>query len=67
MERPEFLQQANADETGAAMIIRFALLNREQAQAVDQWLLWASCYGSMTWQERCLLKWIENNDFDFGN
>ena len=61
--RPAFLAKRPLQENGAELIAAFALLSREEKNAVDQWLLVNEVYGSLTWQEACLFTWIEQNDF----
>ena len=59
--RPEFLQ--NHHINGQTIVEGFRALPVNEAEEVDQWLLVASVYGSMTWQERCLMDWV-NENFD---
>lgn len=61
MDRPAFLQMKH--ENGASLIAAFRGLGQiNQKVEVDKWLVWANCYGSMTWQERCLFDAIENGE-----
>lgn len=60
MQRPNFLNQHH--ENGQTIVATFRQLPKDEATAVDIWLLWAQSYGSMTWQERCLFDWINESD-----
>lgn len=60
MERPAFLQKHY--ENGAALIAAFDSASTEDRLAADKWLIWATCYGSMTWQEECLSKHVADLD-----
>lgn len=57
-DRPAFLQQRH--ENGKTIETAFSLLPYEQKREVDQWLLKNSIYGSLTWQEKCLFRAIED-------
>lgn len=60
MQRPDFLNRHH--ENGQTIVVAFRQLPKDEAAAVDSWLLWAQYYGSMTWQERCLFDWINEGD-----
>jgi hypothetical protein len=55
-DRPDFLKKRH--ENGATIVAEFRALPKQDAAAVDAWLLYAAVYGSMTWQERHLYQWI---------
>lgn len=57
--RPVFLQKRH--ENGATIVAEFRALPQIEAAAVDTWLVRAASFGSMTWQERCLYDWINEN------
>lgn len=58
-DRPAFLQQHH--ENGAALIAAFRGLGCVQQKIeIDKWLLVNSVYGSLTWQEQCLFRAIED-------
>jgi len=59
--RPAFLQQRH--ENGETIKTAFGSLPFEQQRDVDQWLLKASVYGSLTWQEQLLFAAIEDGLF----
>ena len=61
MNRPDFLQKNHTN--GQTIVEAFQALPFSEAQEVEKWLLIASVYGSMTWQEDCLLDWV-NDNFD---
>lgn len=56
MERPAFLQKYY--ENGAALIAAFNDASPAERNEADKWIMWATCYGSMTWQEQCLAKHV---------
>lgn len=57
MQRPTFLEAHHTN--GQTIVEAFLALTPSQMGAVDKWLLWATCYGSMTWQEQALWAAIE--------
>lgn len=61
--RPTFLQQNHTN--GNTIVEAFKKLSLKEAGEVDSWLLQASQYGSVTWQEIALYNWInEYEDLD---
>jgi hypothetical protein len=60
MQRPNFL--ANHSRTPKELITAFRTLPKSEAAEVDQWLLWAQAYGSMSWQEDHLFAWINDQE-----
>jgi hypothetical protein len=58
MKRPDILDRHY--ENGLALIAAFDAAGAQDRIAADQWLLWASCYGSMTWQEDRLKIHVDN-------
>lgn len=58
MNRPAFLEAHHTN--GKTIVEGFLALTPAQQGAVDQWLVWALCYGSMTWQEQALWAAIES-------
>lgn len=60
MPRPDFLQKPHIN--GRTIVADFKTLSVDDALAVDKWLLAASMYGSMTWQETTLFDWINDRE-----
>lgn len=60
MDRPDFLKQSY--ENGAAIIAAFESATAEDRFAADKFLMWATCYGSLTWQEQCLARHVADLD-----
>lgn len=60
MTRPAFLEQNHTN--GQTIIKDFRKLPLSEAEQVDRWLMSDGYYGSMTWQEECLLRWIDDRD-----
>ena len=60
MPRPDFLQKPHT--SGRTIVANFKTLSVDDAVAVDKWLLTASMYGSMTWQETTLFEWINDRE-----
>ncbi|MBA4754584.1 MAG: hypothetical protein H2050_07120 [Sphingobium sp.] len=58
--RPAFLETTY--ESGAAIIDAFENATVGEREEADKWLMWATCYGSMTWQEQCLAEHVANLD-----
>lgn len=61
-DRPDFLATRPVGETGADLIAAFRLAKAEDAKETDRWLLVNSVYGSLTWQEQALFRFIEDQD-----
>lgn len=60
-DKPDFLNRQH--ENGATLIAAFRLLPLDEAAAVDQYLMvTAGTTGDLTWQERCLYRWINESD-----
>lgn len=59
-DKPAFLNEQHGHHVnGATLIAAFRLLPLDEAAAVDQYLMvTAGTTGDLTWQERCLYRWI---------
>lgn len=57
-ERPEFLNRKH--ENGRTIVSDFKALSTDDRHDVETWLIWANCYGAMTWQENRLLDYCNN-------
>ena len=60
VDRPDFLKQPY--ENGATLIAAFEKATTAERYAADKFLMWATCYGSLTWQEQCLAKHVADLD-----
>ena len=60
--RPYFLARFPHHKTGADLIAAFQGLPRDHADRTDveRWLMINSVYGSLTWQEQCLNRWLND-------
>jgi ABC-type taurine transport system ATPase subunit len=61
-DRPAFLATRPATENGANLIAAFRALTEAEQKIVDRWFTAYGVMQGLTWQEDCLLAWINDAD-----